>query len=96
MEAAKAAKAERVAQIRRKGEEEYARNYRAKLRQQHEWKCAVARRQLHIGKPILRQAIKRDLEAASTEKKAQFKPTLQKLREFESMQMAKEDCTSLV
>ena len=70
MEAAKAAKAERVAQIRRKGEE-YARNQQAKLRQEYNWKCARARRQLHIGNPILRQAIKRDLEAASTEKKAQ-------------------------
>ena len=96
MEAAKASKAERLTQIRRDREEEYARNYLAKLRQQHEWKCSAARRSLHIGNPILREAIKRDLEAASTEKKAQFKPTLQKLREFETMQMAKEDCPSLV
>ena len=86
-----AAKAERLTQIRKEREELYAQNYQRKQREQYNRKCKEAHRQLNIGNPILRGAIKRDMEAAKTEKGEQFQAALQQMREFEGMQMQKED-----
>ena len=84
-------RAERLFQIRKDREEQYAKNYQRKQRVLYIRKCEEAHRQLHIGNPKLRAAIKLDVEAAKTEKNVQFQPVVKQMRERERLQMEKED-----
>ena len=72
-------------------EEEYLKQKERKIRAAMLRKHLQIRQALHIGNPILRQAIKRDKEAARTDRAYQFQGVLMQSREQERQAMIAED-----